>query len=65
MKPVVSKFARFRAEMKKNQAESNKDSEEFAETFKVFDAGFFKVQSPVKSSARHCTGVNNILHQSY
>ncbi|XP_041358209.1 microtubule-associated protein futsch-like [Gigantopelta aegis] len=57
-KPAVSKFARFRAEIKKNKALNDGDNpdEKTADSFKVFDAGFFKVQSPVKSPAQHCRG---------
>ena len=44
---VKSKFASFRANLKKQKQESETGSEDT----KTFEAGFFKVSSPVKSPA--------------
>ncbi|XP_067679466.1 serine-rich adhesin for platelets-like isoform X2 [Haliotis asinina] len=53
-----SKFAAFRAQMKKQKEEEAKSSAAAAaspaESVKVIDFGFFTVTSPVKSPAKHC-----------
>jgi hypothetical protein len=53
-KPAVkSKFAAFRAGIKNKTFVVTED--------KTFDAGFFKVQSPVKNPSPHCAGKNIII----
>ncbi|XP_071118931.1 proteoglycan 4-like [Haliotis cracherodii] len=52
-----SKFAAFRAQMKKQkevEATSPAEAAAPAEAVKVIDFGFFTVTSPVKSPAKHC-----------
>lgn len=60
-KPAVkSKFAAFRAQMKKKQEEVEKSPNVAAmqEEEKVFEApGFFKVSSPVRTPKFHCEGL--------
>ncbi|CAH1774920.1 unnamed protein product [Owenia fusiformis] len=58
-KPVVKKagggFAAFRAKMKEQQKQKEK-KEEAPEENITFDAGFFKVSSPVRNPKVHCSG---------
>ena len=63
-----SKFAAFRAQMKQQQQQQQNQEESAAvintnllappmqEEAKTFDAGFFKVKSPLKNPAYHCEG---------
>ncbi|XP_064605757.1 titin homolog [Liolophura sinensis] len=52
-----SKFAAFRAQMKKkNQGGDTSCSSDTLPAVKVFDAGFFKVSSPQKTPPAHCAG---------
>ncbi len=52
-----SKFTAFRAQMRKQKEEAAvAPGSPSVETIKVFDAGFFKVSSPVKSTPPHCEG---------
>ena len=52
---VKSKFAEFRAQMKQRKAQGSSNSQDVPEE-KVFDAGFFKVNSPIRSPQYHCPG---------
>ena len=54
---VKSKFAAFRAQMKKQQVAGSPVAQKEEE--KVFEVpGFFKVASPVKSPRPHCEGMS-------
>ena len=53
---VKSKFAEFRAQMKQRKAEGSSSTSKDVPEEKVFDAGFFKVNSPIRSPKYHCPG---------
>lgn len=55
----TSKFAAFKAQHLKKNKSTNADAEIAEE--KVFDAGFFKVSSPVRTPHYHCEGKRYLL----
>ncbi|XP_074641460.1 uncharacterized protein LOC141899196, partial [Tubulanus polymorphus] len=61
---VKSKFAEFRAKMKKQQEKENSSAEtETSENLKTFDAGFFKIDSPVKQGAVKCVVTPGLMKE--